>query len=317
MSQNQFHKPEGGDGENGSPTITGIGSLFRGEREKMGLNHAQISEVTRLRPYILEALENEDWESLPSSVFVKGFIRSYARALELEEGMVMELYQKVSPFRPEPPRPLIAPVKSRKKTFIFLVILLVIMGSGYYLIQEAPVREMTVTRSDTDLSSGDNRVEVEEVQAPPQTEQLILDKKQEPVPSEDDQDNPGLPGKEALEEAGSSSLQAQELMLESLLTPEARDIDPEVQAGDMTLKAEVTERTWVRIFVDQQDPKEYIFRPGTRPEWKAREGFELLIGNARGIVFEFNGEKIDDLGDQGQVVRLKIPEDYERRHSQE
>ena len=53
--------------------------------------------------------------------------------------------------------------------------------------------------------------------------------------------------------------------------------------------------------MDQQDPKEYMFRPGSSPEWKAKEGFELLIGNACGIGFEFNGRKIDNLGERGQL----------------
>ena len=37
--------------------------------------------------------------------------------------------------------------------------------------------------------------------------------------------------------------------------------------------------------------------------------FNILIGNAAGIEFDFNGKRITDLGRVGQVVRLQLPED--------
>ena len=37
-----------------------------------------------------------------------------------------------------------------------------------------------------------------------------------------------------------------------------------------------------------------------------------LIGNAGGIDLQVNGRPIKNLGETGQVVRLKLPEDYER-----
>ena len=82
----QGQRPDEEIGENESPGKIDIGSLFRNERQKKGLSYSQISETTRLRSHILKALENEDWANLPSPVFVTGFIRSYARALGLDEG---------------------------------------------------------------------------------------------------------------------------------------------------------------------------------------------------------------------------------------
>jgi hypothetical protein len=77
------------------------------------------------------------------------------------------------------------------------------------------------------------------------------------------------------------------------------------------LKAVVEGRTWIRITVDDEEPREYIFQPGSRPQWKAKKGFDLVIGNAAGIEFEFDGQSMENLGELGQVVRLKLPEGYE------
>ena len=78
-------------GDMGSRQVSGLGALLKAEREKRGLSHDQVVEITRLRRHFIEALENEDWNNLPSSVFVRGFIRSYARTLNLDEKKVFDL----------------------------------------------------------------------------------------------------------------------------------------------------------------------------------------------------------------------------------
>ena len=69
-----------------------LGALLKKERENKGLSHAQVSQQTRVRSRFLEAIENEEWDLLPASALVKGFIRSYARALALDEERIIELY---------------------------------------------------------------------------------------------------------------------------------------------------------------------------------------------------------------------------------
>jgi hypothetical protein len=76
------------------------------------------------------------------------------------------------------------------------------------------------------------------------------------------------------------------------------------------LRAVVLEETWVRIHIDNGEPKEYIFKPGATPQWKAREGFELTVGNAGGIELEMNGTKLKSLGKPGKVVKRTFPESF-------
>ncbi|MBN1625907.1 MAG: DUF4115 domain-containing protein, partial [Deltaproteobacteria bacterium] len=80
--------------------------------------------------------------------------------------------------------------------------------------------------------------------------------------------------------------------------------------GRYNLTAYVMERTYIRIYVDNEPPREFIFSPGSYPQWKADEGFFLLIGNAAGVEFDFNGKRITALGKTGDVVRLRLPEDF-------
>ena len=82
----------------------------------------------------------------------------------------------------------------------------------------------------------------------------------------------------------------------------------------LVLKANVRERTWIRVFVDNKEPKDYVFQPGSKPEWRAEKGFELLIGNAGGVELGLEGAEMKTPGKKGQVIRLNIPEGYERRN---
>ena len=80
------------NGDERLPSDRAIGDFLRGAREKKGLSYEQLSETTKLRPSIIEALENESWESVSSPVLAGGFVRSYGRALGLEEEKVMALF---------------------------------------------------------------------------------------------------------------------------------------------------------------------------------------------------------------------------------
>jgi cytoskeleton protein RodZ len=61
----------------------GIGHTLREAREARGLGIAEVAEKLKLTARQIEALENEDYGRLPALVFVRGFIRNYARLLDI------------------------------------------------------------------------------------------------------------------------------------------------------------------------------------------------------------------------------------------
>jgi hypothetical protein len=81
----------------------------------------------------------------------------------------------------------------------------------------------------------------------------------------------------------------------------------EIVVPKQVLKARIREETWVKIFIDDKDPREYIFQPGRRYQWTAERGFKLMIGNARGIDLELNGEEVEKSMAPGRVIHLKLP----------
>jgi cytoskeleton protein RodZ len=68
----------------GAPVSTLPGALLREARERLGLSIADAAAHTKLAPRQIEALEADDYQHLPEMAFVRGFVRSYAKLLQLD-----------------------------------------------------------------------------------------------------------------------------------------------------------------------------------------------------------------------------------------
>jgi transcriptional regulator with XRE-family HTH domain len=62
-----------------------FGERLKREREMREVSLAEVTSGTRISQRFLEALENEEWDKLPGGIFSRGFVRSIARYLGLNE----------------------------------------------------------------------------------------------------------------------------------------------------------------------------------------------------------------------------------------
>ena len=69
-----------------------FGERLKRERELREVALKEVTAGTRIGPRFLEALENEEWEKLPGGVFNRGFVRSIARYLGLDEENLLAEY---------------------------------------------------------------------------------------------------------------------------------------------------------------------------------------------------------------------------------
>jgi cytoskeleton protein RodZ len=69
-----------------------FGSYLKHERELRGVPLEEIAEVTKVHIRFLEALENNEFDQLPGEVFIKGYIRSYAKAIGLDSEEMVNAY---------------------------------------------------------------------------------------------------------------------------------------------------------------------------------------------------------------------------------
>lgn len=70
-----------------------FGDKLRRERELRGVTLDEIADATKIGTRSLKALEDERFDLLPGGIFNKGFVRSYARFLGLDEEQAVADYQ--------------------------------------------------------------------------------------------------------------------------------------------------------------------------------------------------------------------------------
>jgi hypothetical protein len=93
-----------------------IGRVLKEARTRAGLDVRTVEEHTKIRVKYLRALEDEQWEVLPSPAYAKGFLRTYAQLLGLDgEALVDEFRRQVEDERGEPSYPLGDQVLERRR----------------------------------------------------------------------------------------------------------------------------------------------------------------------------------------------------------
>lgn len=71
-----------------------LGATFSSARRKLGRSLSEAEAATRIRTKMLEALERGDWDMLPNAAYVRGYIISYAKFLELDPAPLLQKYSE-------------------------------------------------------------------------------------------------------------------------------------------------------------------------------------------------------------------------------
>lgn len=80
--------------------MTSFGASLRRERELRGVTLQEIAASTKIGVSMLQAIEDDRLDKLPQGLFVRGFVREYARFLALDEQKILN---ELSFHAPAPP----------------------------------------------------------------------------------------------------------------------------------------------------------------------------------------------------------------------
>ncbi len=68
----------------------GVGARLREARVQRGMDLAEVAASTKIQVRFLHAIEDEEWDLLPSDFYARSFVRTYAAHLGLDEAQVLE-----------------------------------------------------------------------------------------------------------------------------------------------------------------------------------------------------------------------------------
>lgn len=71
-----------------------LGEFLKRERELKKISLRELSKNTRVREYLLKAIEEDRHELLPSPIYIRGFLSAYAKYVRIDPHDVLLLYER-------------------------------------------------------------------------------------------------------------------------------------------------------------------------------------------------------------------------------
>ncbi|MGH8898033.1 MAG: RodZ domain-containing protein [Egibacteraceae bacterium] len=265
---------------------TGIGDVLRAARREQGRTLGDAAAETRVRETYLAALEEEDFAAMGGDVYVKGFLRSYARYLGVDPDPLLERFRAEherpedrAPIAPQPLPPIgpigpMGPMGARRGLPQAVVIGGILLG-------------ILVVLGIIGLAS-DNQKTAPTL--PPA-----------PLPTT----TPGGPSTSA--EPSASTPPSAEATPDPFQTAlPAESASPEASGPFTELLVNLTivgGESYVRS--EGSSPRiDGVFQPGYTNTFRGTQMVQLRIGDAASVVLMVNGRDLGALGSRGEVVQV-------------
>ena len=250
--------------------MSALGGEFRSAREARGLSLSDVAERLHIRSVYLAAIEDEDWHVIGAPVYVRGFMRTYARFLGLDaEAAVARFSAGVPAGTPaaSTPRPAQSPSEKRPtergSPSLAAILAIVVAFAAVFFVGY----EFFQYRAGTTTGG----VPVTQSSAPAAS----------PAPDTSGAVAVGLPAPRP----------------ESSSTPK-----PAVKRG-LTLR--VTETSWVRVAIDGTVVFEGMLPAGAAKSYAGKSAV-VRVGNAGGVQIAINGKAVGPLGASGDVAERRF-----------
>jgi cytoskeletal protein RodZ len=300
-----------------------VGEFFRQVRETKGLTVDEVASKTRIRTDFVKALEDGNFAKLPDQVFAKGFVRSYARSLGLdEEDAIHRFIQSAGSFyekQDERERLKVRQIEEDRKRqsnrkAVAIAISIAVLTLIFLLSREqssvfrrgtpeqGPATKRT-TQASKDVPTTTAREAERMAEVPKPTDTPVGTPKTTPEAS---------PRQEPTAPTGTASRSEPETGSTGSTTSQGSDgplagiaLNATENFGDgqLVLDLEATELSWVVVQIDNGSPQESLLRPGEKAHWKGQDQFILTLGNAGGVKAELNGKPQKPFGPSGKVAR--------------
>lgn len=309
--------------------MTSVGETLRRERLRRNLALDQISRELKINAKMLEAIEAEEFDRLPGTIFAKNFVRQYAHLLGLDEDeMAAEVQRALQP-PSEIPRfaeggklasaPIqVTPIQLPKveqwesagdrgfswgsplpALALFVVAMLVCSGvyAWYQRTRHPLPAQNTAAAAESVKPASPPPVQ-------PPVQQATAAQPETVPPAQTAEQPPAAPPKtQPVQNTSAPAKPAQDTAARAAPSAAAA-----VPAGPITVRLQITaeQPSWVLVRTDGKYLFSGTLEPNETRTVEASKSLELRLGNAGGVTVVLNGKAIGALGPKGQVRTVQF-----------
>lgn len=270
------------------------GELLRLAREQKRLTLEDASAQSRIKLTVLEAIESGETSSIPS-VYLRGYLRNYARFLSVQLERIEENLDEVKGADPEM-RSVFTYNTNRNqsdkwlKVTSYVAASLLIATLAWQFTHEAVL-----------WSQGDSRLQSAAQENPSEPSEITTTSSR---PAKTHL-NASIAAVEVLKQRGEMESGA---VAEEAWAALHSSTETELPEGHHRLSVTTSADTWVEIFGAGEEQLEMdLIRAGTTREYTGEGPFRVMVGRASAVVMTMDGEAID-LGPytRGNVARMTL-----------
>jgi cytoskeleton protein RodZ len=283
-------------------SLDAVGRILMEAREKMGLSIEDVGTRLRLTPKQVEAMEAGRMDELPGPAFVRGFLRNYAKLLQVDpEPLVeacrthgVELPPKYISLHSENIQ---IAGRERKGWTIYLagIVIVILLLAAWFAY--------------TDFMAGNTPAEQPaEAEMPQELPGSVPEQPPiQPLPQIPVPETLPMPGQESSQPESANPSAAAPASTEA--TAAATPAAPQAAAaGTATVVVTASQTSWVGV--TDRDGKELLGRnvvAGSSQSVSGTPPLKLTLGNATGIQVTYNGNPVD-IGPhiRSNVARLSL-----------
>ena len=285
-----------------------VGNVLRKKREVIGLSIDNIANQLNLDPKLIESLEKNDYVKFNIETYIKGYLRAYAKVLDLDGDTIINLYKESNPEKTPEILPNVKPKSQRNsgdksvKLFSYIIALTIALSilvwyQNNFLVQP-PEENLNITNIKTYENTNINGVDIDyKIINHTNSWQWPINKADTNYESNNN----------VLEPVVSKTTQDK---IEN--TADINEVsEHNIQQSNDTIVLNLTGDSWIEIY-DEEGGRLFLdlARSGKNYIINGNSPFDILLGAANQVSIEFNGSSVDiEPYIKFGIARFTLPEE--------
>ena len=276
-----------------------VGEILHNKRKEIGLSLDEITEKLNLDSYLIELLENNDYEKFKVETYLKGYLRAYAKLLGIDGDRIIKLYKESNPEKEPEILPDVKPKNQKNsgdrsvKLFSYILGLTIALSMLIWyqknIMIKPDVNENYIGNIELNKNNEINGVDT--------SYKIIIhsDYWQWPI------DNISERYRESVSDDQSKSLKNEKIqdeLKEDVIQEQALETEEspvyETQQSSDTIVLDLRGDSWVEVY-DREGNRLFLdlARGGKNYIINGNSPFDILLGAANEVSIEFNGSVVN------------------------